>query len=67
MKMIQHDSIHKRTFELGYGQPPDEQMSMFVLIVASVGLVLPLVLLLSGGLYICGKRWRARSREPDYY
>lgn len=56
---------------MGYGTPPEEQMSLFVVIVASVGLVLPVVLLLSGGLYICGKRLRARRRrresEQEFY
>lgn len=59
------------TFEMGYGTPPEERMSLFVVIVASVGLVLPVVLLLSGGLYICAKRLRARRRrrhdEQDFY
>lgn len=54
---------------MGYGEPPEEHMSLFVMIVASVGLVLPLVLLLSGGLYICGKRLRERQRQrrEEYY
>lgn len=52
---------------MGVGVPPEEQMSMFVVIVASVGLVLPVVLLLSGGLYICARRMRSRREAENFY
>ncbi|KAJ6635881.1 Glycosylated lysosomal membrane protein [Pseudolycoriella hygida] len=48
------------TFIMGYGTPPNEQLSMFVVIVASIGLGIPLILLVGGGCYICIKRTRNR-------
>lgn len=45
---------------MGYGTAPSEQLSMFVVIVASIGLGIPLVLLVGGGCYICIKRVRNR-------
>ncbi|KAG4065124.1 hypothetical protein HA402_007521 [Bradysia odoriphaga] len=48
------------TFVMGYGAPPNEQLSMFVVIVASIGLGIPLILLVGGGCYMCIKRTRNR-------
>lgn len=45
---------------MGYGAPPDEQLSMFVLIVAAIGLGVPLLLVIGGGCYLCIKRARNR-------
>ena len=47
-----------RTFLSGYGVPPLEELSMFVIIVATIGLGIPFLLLAIGGCYICIKRTR---------
>lgn len=49
-----------RTFVMGYGTAPAERLSMFVLIVACIGLGIPLALLIGGGCYMCIKRVRNR-------
>ncbi|XP_053695239.1 glycosylated lysosomal membrane protein-like [Sabethes cyaneus] len=48
------------TFQMGYGTPPVEQLSAFVLIVAGIGIGVPLVLLIFGGLYLCLKKMRTQ-------
>lgn len=45
---------------MGYGAAPNERLSMFVVIVASIGLGIPLALLVGGGCYVCIKRVRNR-------
>lgn len=49
-----------RTFVMGYGTAPNERLSTFVMIVACIGLGIPLALLVGGGCYICIKRVRNR-------
>ncbi|XP_058453453.1 glycosylated lysosomal membrane protein-like [Malaya genurostris] len=49
------------TFQVGYGSPPVEQFSAFVLIVAGIGIGVPLALLIFGGLYVCIKKLRTSS------
>lgn len=49
------------TFQVGYGVPPIEQLSAFVLIVAGIGIGLPLAMLVFGGIHICTKKLRNRS------
>lgn len=46
------------TFIMGYGAPPIEEFSTFVIVVTSIGLGVPLFLLITGSLYICIKRVR---------
>ncbi|XP_065072900.1 glycosylated lysosomal membrane protein-like [Ochlerotatus camptorhynchus] len=48
------------TFQVGYGVPPIEKLSAFVLIVAGIGIGLPLVMLVFGGIYVCLKKLRNR-------
>ncbi|KXJ69459.1 hypothetical protein RP20_CCG026942 [Aedes albopictus] len=48
------------TFQVGYGIPPPEQLSAFVLIVAGIGIGLPLAMLVFGGFYICTRKMRNR-------
>lgn len=48
------------TFQVGYGVPPIEQLSAFVMIVAGIGIGLPLAMLVFGGIYICTKKMRNR-------
>lgn len=47
-----------RTFVLGYGTAPPERMSMIVAILACIGLGIPLILLIIGGVYLAVKRMR---------
>ncbi|XP_058823640.1 glycosylated lysosomal membrane protein-like [Topomyia yanbarensis] len=49
------------TFQVGYGSPPLEQFSAFVLVVAGIGIGVPLALIVIGGLYVCVKKLRTRS------
>lgn len=49
------------TFQVGYGVPPIERLSAFVLIVAGIGIGLPLAMLIFGGIYVCTKKLRNRS------
>lgn len=48
------------TFQIGYGVPPIERLSAFVLIVAGIGIGLPLAMLVFGGIYVCTKKLRNR-------
>lgn len=47
-----------RTFVLGYGTAPPERVSMFIAILACIGLGIPLLLLIVGGVYLAVKRMR---------
>lgn len=49
------------TFQVGVGMPPVEQLSAFVLIVAGIGIGVPLVMLVFGGGYVCLRKMRARG------
>lgn len=49
------------TFQVGVGMPPVEQLSAFVLIVAGIGIGVPLAMLVFGGLYVCVRKMRARG------
>ncbi|XP_031636232.1 glycosylated lysosomal membrane protein B-like [Contarinia nasturtii] len=46
------------TFILGYGTSPPEHVSMFIAILACIGLGIPLLLLIIGGVYLAVKRMR---------
>ncbi|XP_021706130.1 glycosylated lysosomal membrane protein [Aedes aegypti] len=48
------------TFQVGFGMPPPERLSAFVLIVAGIGIGLPLAMLVFGGFYICTRKLRNR-------
>lgn len=47
-----------RTIVLGYGTAPPERVSMFIAILACIGLGIPLLLLIIGGIYLTVKRMR---------
>lgn len=49
---------HFRTFVLGYGSAPSERVSLFIAILACIGLGIPLLLLIIGGVYLAVKRMR---------
>ncbi|XP_055637790.1 glycosylated lysosomal membrane protein-like [Toxorhynchites rutilus septentrionalis] len=49
------------TFQVGYGFPPIEELSAFVLIVAGIGIGVPLIMLVIGGLYVFIRKLRNRS------
>lgn len=46
------------TFITAYGQPMPERLSTLVVVLAALGLGLPLVLLISGGCFVCLRRAR---------
>ena len=45
-----------RSGSIGYGKPPADAISTVVIIIISVGLGLPVVLILAGGIYVCAKK-----------
>lgn len=47
------------TFVVAYGQPMPEKLSTLVVILAALGLGIPLILLISGGCYVCLRKARA--------
>lgn len=51
------------SFTIGYGVPPVENFSLFVIIVISIGLGVPVVLALSGITYVLVRRCK-QSRNP---
>lgn len=63
------DGFYKRTyystwtFLIGYGTPPDEQFSYLVIMIISIGLGLPLIILLVIGLYLCISKLPKRNSE----
>uniref|UniRef100_A0A182QFW4 Lysosomal transcription factor n=1 Tax=Anopheles farauti TaxID=69004 RepID=A0A182QFW4_9DIPT len=50
------------TFQVGYGMPPVEELSAFVLIVAGIGIGIPLVVLVASVIYVCVKKFRNQDR-----
>ena len=56
-------NILSRTFLIGYGTPPDEQFSYLVIMIISIGLGLPLIILLGVGLYLCIYKLPKRSGQ----
>lgn len=50
------------TFQVGYGMPPVEELSAFVLIVAGIGIGVPLVVLVASIIYVCVKKLRNQDR-----
>ncbi|XP_043589291.1 glycosylated lysosomal membrane protein-like isoform X1 [Bombus pyrosoma] len=63
------DGFYKRTyystwtFLIGYGTPPEEQFSYLVIMIISIGLGLPLIILLAIGLYFCIYKLPKRSGQ----
>ncbi|CAG9566325.1 unnamed protein product [Danaus chrysippus] len=49
------------SFTIGYGTPPVEKFSLFVIMIISIGLGVPLALALSGIVYVVLRRYRQRS------
>lgn len=45
-----------RTGSLGYGKPPMDAVSSLVVVVISVGLGIPVVLIIFGGIFVCLKK-----------
>lgn len=48
------------TFVTAYGEPMPERLSTLVVILAALGLGIPLILLISGGCFVCLRRARAQ-------
>ncbi|XP_013394572.1 glycosylated lysosomal membrane protein A isoform X2 [Lingula anatina] len=48
---------------IGYGTPPQDEISILVIIVIAVGLGIPVVLIIFGGLIVCIKRRRSGKGE----
>lgn len=47
---------HYRTFMMGYGVPPDEDFSLLVIFVISIGLGLPALLIVISGIVMAVRR-----------
>lgn len=62
-KWIRDINILSRTFLIGYGTPPEEQFSYLVIMIISLGLGLPLIILLAIGLYFCIYKLPKRSGQ----
>ncbi|XP_071645589.1 glycosylated lysosomal membrane protein [Temnothorax longispinosus] len=56
------DGFYKRTsyltwtFMIGYGTPPEERFSYLVIMIISIGIGLPLLIMIITGLYLCIRR-----------
>ncbi|KAL6255840.1 hypothetical protein P5V15_013082 [Pogonomyrmex californicus] len=48
------------TFTIGYGTPPEERFSSLVIMIISIGLGLPLLIMVITGLYLCIRRMPKR-------
>ncbi|XP_014472999.1 PREDICTED: glycosylated lysosomal membrane protein-like [Dinoponera quadriceps] len=53
------------TFIIGYGTPPEEKFSNLVIMIISIGLGLPLLIMVIAGLYLCIRRMP--KRQGDVY
>ncbi|CAK9824039.1 Glycosylated lysosomal membrane protein [Anthophora retusa] len=51
------------TFLIGYGTPPSEQFSYLVIMIISIGLGLPLIIMLAIGSYFCIRKLTNRNSE----
>lgn len=51
------------TFLVGYGTPPNERFSYLVIMIISIGIGIPLVILLATGLYLCIRKLPRRNSE----
>ncbi|XP_076682498.1 glycosylated lysosomal membrane protein isoform X2 [Andrena cerasifolii] len=63
------DGFYKRTyystwtFLIGYGTPPNEQFSYLVIMIISIGIGLPLIILMASGIYVCIRSMPRRNSE----
>lgn len=64
-KMKYNANIFFRTFLIGYGTPPSERFSNLVIMIISIGLGLPLIILIATGLYLCIRK--LPKRHSDTY
>ncbi|KAL5004804.1 hypothetical protein ScPMuIL_018260 [Solemya velum] len=53
------------TFLVGFGDPPQDQVSLLVIIVISVGLGLPVLFIIFGGVFICVKKHKDKKKNED--
>ncbi|XP_011504557.1 PREDICTED: lysosomal protein NCU-G1-like [Ceratosolen solmsi marchali] len=62
------DNVYKETqyatwtFIVGYGFPPEERFSNIVIMIISIGVGLPLLILIMSGIYVCVRR---RPKQPS--
>ncbi|XP_015185166.1 PREDICTED: glycosylated lysosomal membrane protein A-like [Polistes dominula] len=54
------------TFIIGYGTPPDEQLSYLVILIISIGLGLPIVIIFLAALYVCIRNMSKRRHNDTY-
>lgn len=54
------------SFTIGYGTPPVESFSFFVIMIISIGLGVPVVLALSGITYVLLRRYRQRNNRTRF-
>lgn len=55
------------SFTYGYGSPPIEGVSLFVVIIIAVGLGVPVLLAVSGIVYVFVRRCRQRRNRPERF
>ncbi|KAG8222481.1 hypothetical protein J437_LFUL000843 [Ladona fulva] len=58
-----HLKILKRTLLVGYGYPLEDELSLLVILVISIGLGLPALLILIGGIYIIHRGFSSKKDE----
>ncbi|XP_070542844.1 glycosylated lysosomal membrane protein A-like [Ptychodera flava] len=51
------------TTNVGYGTPPEDELSLLVIIVLIAGLGIPVLLIVAGGTYVCIKKRRQKYKE----
>ncbi|XP_017755803.1 PREDICTED: glycosylated lysosomal membrane protein A-like [Eufriesea mexicana] len=51
------------TFLIGYGTPPNEKFSQLVIMIISIGVGLPLIILVAIGTYLCIRKLSKRNSE----
>ena len=58
--------FHCRTLTIGYGEAPQDQISLTIIIVISAGLGIPFVLILFGGVAIGIKKNKLLDKDSKY-
>lgn len=57
--------LYFRTASIGYGTPPIDKVSTLVVVVISVGLGIPVIIILCGGLFVFFKKRSEKKKEYE--